>query len=1077
MLVKKLMNYYDALDESFKAMPNNRRKSSRSPTKRLPKELKNKNFDYYEDTNKRASKLRELKQLMRAELKRAETEGDPFHPDMVDITKSISGYPSFMKENSSKLKQKQFLRKGTAQANQAVFKKGVLENLLDKVVEANSKSSPQEIQEDMNTVASNQKDGFVFDSHLCVLETTKTYLYEVPGEADQKDFHERKSKEIRRLQFIADWKARQEEKKLKKLRKTQTPQIVEEESLRESEIIDQRKVDPAAEEKRKRFLELIDALSRSDLPREEKIKRILELERLLEAELEEMDAVNSKIRRSTPEESYNVWVILQDGNSYPGKMRSIDGFKISDNDDLLEVREGDCVIVLLDEAPEIQEIEIQEEFDGTVMKADQEEGDCDFIVQSGDGTRWRMLISQREEEDEKEQDLLITQEHQDFTEEQDTVEERVIENPNVNAVDSQGNLLGDGNITVFRDLELQNELNYSKGILVTDSNQTFFVIFNRINDGEAVIIRTAVGAQFVDMIKSESEVMFSNPDGRAVLLTLGEPSPVTGLQSLLYYVEEDTDPFSKETINLLIGEKAVLSMASNTYSGILSEDEESFRIRLVSLDGEGSEDEFIYIEAHEEERNRESASISELLEKIKDLAQSRKFKEEDTSVVIEDNEGNVSKGLLEGHIQEGAEIEIKSEQGESIKGNVGPRTRGMDIGEFTFALVDGRGRKLKITVVNEGESESQSVADSLQENADEHYRVHIQDKAIISPNKKRRTKEERRMKGSDVNSNATESRHSIVENKHSVAIESKHSKISESQHSRISESKKCEVCGERNSSKSKSNVASNKRSKHSSISKSINCELIEDKKSVGVSESNKSISVQSKKSEQLLDSLQYKSEAIKKQMVDSSTDTPIRTRNTEYRGKRSNKKELIEQLEKSVERMRTSVKHTTEVTRTQANMRNNSETLKGVRFTQVEGDQYSRIQLSMDLNSSQQVTFSGYGAVHLSNSPSRCLPETSPTKQTPQTKASYSPLGSRTGGYLSPAITALRRLEEEAARTIQQFFKEWLEKRAHTHKIQLKAVRDFINDEARFAAFLRLWDINGRRTTPLQMLAQVEQEL
>ena len=103
------------------------------------------------------------------------------------------------------------------------------------------------------------------------------------------------------------------------------------------------------------------------------------------------------------------------GKTYLGKMNSFEGFKISTEDNLLEIREGDMVKVevtgFCKESTQFQRL-----FEGTVMKTDEDEDlKADFVVQAGDGSRHLVLINRRN---------------------------RDLESPNVVVRDGEGSLIG-----------------------------------------------------------------------------------------------------------------------------------------------------------------------------------------------------------------------------------------------------------------------------------------------------------------------------------------------------------------------------------------------------------------------------------------------------------------------------------------------------------------------------------------------------------------------------------------------------------------------------------------------------------
>lgn len=209
-LVKKIVSYYDTLERDRSAS------RSRSPirtstqitkTKLIsnpqekPKYMVEKNIEYYEGELHRNAKLQKLEDLMKVELQRSINEG-ALSRDKSDLEHSIAGYPTFMKETEDRLKFKEMQVKDVDQVRFVEFKDSVHQKLKEKVIEA---------EEDVISVAEDIEDGPVYvreeddmyDQKLYHLNTKKNYVHPTPAMADHYDFHQRKSKEIRRLQYSA----------------------------------------------------------------------------------------------------------------------------------------------------------------------------------------------------------------------------------------------------------------------------------------------------------------------------------------------------------------------------------------------------------------------------------------------------------------------------------------------------------------------------------------------------------------------------------------------------------------------------------------------------------------------------------------------------------------------------------------------------------------------------------------------------------------------------------------------------------------------------------------------------------
>lgn len=93
----------------------------------------------YDDHSHRYKKMTTLKGLMKSELSKAHEDGQ-LDLSSDDLRKSMSGYPSFMKEKSNKLKEKSLMRMDTKDIEVEPFAKQVKDLLISKVEEAEANS-------------------------------------------------------------------------------------------------------------------------------------------------------------------------------------------------------------------------------------------------------------------------------------------------------------------------------------------------------------------------------------------------------------------------------------------------------------------------------------------------------------------------------------------------------------------------------------------------------------------------------------------------------------------------------------------------------------------------------------------------------------------------------------------------------------------------------------------------------------------------------------------------------------------------------------------------------------------------
>lgn len=206
-LAKKIINYYDQLShireqDRSRSPPKNksRSKSKGKDTLRASQNLRdskgsltsstNQNANpsvlVYEDEEHRKVKMQKLKELMKNELDKAATDG-ALDPDLDTLSKLHPGYPSFMQETYSPDK----MLEDHHHTNVKVFLGEKLDDFEKKV--ATDKELVEEVEEDVIGP----------DDKLYHIVTRKTITAASKADENFFDFHQRKAKEIRRLQYAA----------------------------------------------------------------------------------------------------------------------------------------------------------------------------------------------------------------------------------------------------------------------------------------------------------------------------------------------------------------------------------------------------------------------------------------------------------------------------------------------------------------------------------------------------------------------------------------------------------------------------------------------------------------------------------------------------------------------------------------------------------------------------------------------------------------------------------------------------------------------------------------------------------
>ena len=464
-LAKRIVTYFDQLDDARSRERSSERKASRSrsTSKRSIVEYE-KDVEPYEDVELRKRKLEDLKELMKKELFKAKTEGVT-QPQPDDIYKSVHGYPSFMKSSRT---NDQYRRKPTAEADLHAFKKSIHKLLEERVLKAEGKNIQEEESMDMEELHQsivspgkyqesvviskdpNNKSGEenLFDDQLYPIETKKTIKSKNSIEGSAFDFHQRKSKEIRRLQYAASFKERES-----------SPRITHE---RKSTITEYRNKRPAeTEEKTNPNQTTLTGRQRE--------------------------------RRTHPDEGYPVWVrLIVDGEvkEIPAMLKHLDGFKINPETDTMEVVEKDRVNVHpYDNSPPEHIFQI---IGGKVERPNPSkiafEEECELVVQDADGNRHPILFYERNKPaDEAAKDEEVEQAPPEPHPKPKT---RIMEEANCRVFDTIGKFLGRGKLALEKyDKSNGEPIRYAKGILLNSEEKIEFVLVKFYSDKDVVLKR------------------------------------------------------------------------------------------------------------------------------------------------------------------------------------------------------------------------------------------------------------------------------------------------------------------------------------------------------------------------------------------------------------------------------------------------------------------------------------------------------------------------------------------------------------------------------------------------------------
>lgn len=223
-LAKRIVSYFDQLEDARKKERSIDRSASRSRSRSASKRSiyeVEKNIEHYKDVDIRRQKLDDLKELMKRELLKAKRDGaTEVHAE--EVYHSVHGYPSFMKTDKT---PKQYRKSPTKDANLQAFKKSIHRLLEERVLKAEGSKDPEEDSVDLNQLQNETQDleehhrstmrsqsrspakspgstwkgPNLYDDLLYSIETSKTIVPNNTIDDHNYDFHQRKSKEIRRL--------------------------------------------------------------------------------------------------------------------------------------------------------------------------------------------------------------------------------------------------------------------------------------------------------------------------------------------------------------------------------------------------------------------------------------------------------------------------------------------------------------------------------------------------------------------------------------------------------------------------------------------------------------------------------------------------------------------------------------------------------------------------------------------------------------------------------------------------------------------------------------------------------------
>lgn len=627
-LAKRMINYYDQLSNS-KAHDRSRSHSkerslskSMSRSKSKSKEMDSSKMsgtkgsqvidesEVYEDAEHRRLKLHKLKELMVAELQRGEGDGG-LEPDYDHLQKLHKGYPTFMKD----LETDEHMLEDHHHTNVKEFlneKVGDFDHLPEE-------DSYDSAEEDF-LPASPTRSQLLAESKLFHLVVEEP-LERSNAVSDQAfNFHQRKAKEIRRLQYAAGVG---------------------------------RKTAPVKTPKSPKPLRLT---------------------------------------------YYAIWVLM-DGQPVPARLGT-DCSKSPDQKGTLVINEDDSVKVKTRKENKGR----FEDFDGKIKKPTPEEPDCDFIAETEDGKRHPIWIVLRPPKKPEQKEVTPVVEEKPVEKVQAApprpARTRKLAKTNCTIYDVQGNKkLGRAVAElVGKDSVTGNQVVFSKGVLLDSNNSVSLVLFKRLSDTECIIKRSNNDQTLEEITESEPVEDFDSKLTRYVLKKneddLGEwPKELYLYEGPLCI--EALKIFNDEFINAIC-ENNIDYQGKSEWAG-LTED--------AADDDEGQ----LYIH-HKDQLGRK--------DKVK-------------IVMDQDNEDRLRMAKLWEYLLTIAKARIEVYRKETV---VTKTKKAIELGELSFSIVDKKGRKIKILIKNDSDSEGLDSSDEQEldvplESA--YYHLMVEDQRVL----------------------------------------------------------------------------------------------------------------------------------------------------------------------------------------------------------------------------------------------------------------------------------------------------------------------------------------------------------
>lgn len=202
-LAKKIITYYDQLAQSREQDRSRSQSRERSKSRSKSKdrfvsssrvfdsksglEKKGEEYELYEDVEHRRVKLHRLKELMKNELEKSALDG-ALDPDLETKAKLHPGYPQFMREQ---FESREFTEVDHHNTNVKVHLESKVETF-DKPPEEDSINEEEEEEQTLEG-----------ENRLYHIVARKSVVATNKVEENYFDFHQRKAKEIRRLQYAA----------------------------------------------------------------------------------------------------------------------------------------------------------------------------------------------------------------------------------------------------------------------------------------------------------------------------------------------------------------------------------------------------------------------------------------------------------------------------------------------------------------------------------------------------------------------------------------------------------------------------------------------------------------------------------------------------------------------------------------------------------------------------------------------------------------------------------------------------------------------------------------------------------